>query len=99
MLVRLCLLRGPKCTRRGPAGRNVCKMERIEHGPQNIALGAQRRESLLLFLAGARVFYHPGARVLGILRRLLDPRLIAVKSRREPGLLLTDAIHSPCTQL
>src|SRR5262249_9478573 len=48
--------------RRGPTGLHVGVVERVEHGPENIALGAQRGVRGLLFFAGARVLDHPGQR-------------------------------------
>src|SRR6266568_2374197 len=77
-----------------PAGIDVRKIESVELRPEDIALGAQRRVRLILFLARARVLNDPGESKLGVFGSLREATREIVETPREPWIVFAETVHS-----
>src|SRR5260221_8593484 len=77
-----------------PAGRDVSEKERIEHGPQDIALCAERVVRGVLLFAGTGVFDHPSQREIGVFGCLREPSGEVIEAGREPRIKLAQAVHA-----
>ena len=62
----------PKGARRRPARVNVGKIEGIELGPEDVALGAEGGVGFVLLFARGGVFHDPGEREFGVFRSLCE---------------------------
>src|SRR5260370_37894051 len=72
----------------------VGKIERIELGPENIALRAQCGVRLILLFARARMLCDPGERKLSVFRRLCQAASEVIKAAGEPRIVLAQTIHA-----
>src|SRR5258708_33283835 len=79
---------------RRPARVYVGKIERIELGPENVALRAQCGVRLILLLARARMLCDPRERKLSVFRRLCQPARAVIKTAGEPWITLATAVHA-----
>src|SRR5215471_309800 len=79
---------------RGPAGLDVGVIESIEHGPEDIALGAEGVVGSVLLFARARMFDNPGESELGIFGRLGEACGEIVEARGEPRIELAEFFHT-----
>ena len=84
---------------RGPAGIDVGEIERVELGPENVALGAKRGVGLVLLLACVCVFHDPSEREVGVFGSLRQAAGEIVEAAREPGIVLAQAIHAQRDQV
>src|SRR2546429_9363331 len=82
-----------------PAGIDISKIERVELGPEDVALGTQRGVGQILFCARVRVFHDPGQGELGVLRSLRETTGEIIETAGEPGIVLAKAVHAKGNQL
>src|SRR5260370_11706528 len=90
---------GLESARRRPSGIDVGKIEGVELGPEDVALGAQRGEGQILFRASARVFHDPRQGELGVLRSLRQAAGEIVQTSGEPWVVLAHAVHAESDEL
>src|SRR5262245_15645658 len=79
---------------RGPAGLDVGVIESIEHGPEDIAFGAEGVVGGVLLFARARMFDNPGESELGVFGSLSEASGEIVEARGEPGIELAEFFHA-----
>jgi len=84
---------------RRPAGLDVGIVEGIEHGPEDIALGAESGVRCVLFFAGAGVLDDPGQSEVGVLGSLREAAGEVVESGTEPGIVFAQSFHAKRDQL
>jgi len=79
---------------RGPAGLDVSEVKGVEHGPEDIALSAERGVGGVLFFASASVLHDPGQGEVGIFGSLREAASEIVEPRLEPGIIFAKFFHT-----
>src|SRR5260370_7782908 len=70
------------------------KIEGVQVGTEDVALGAQRGMGQIRFRARARVSHDPGESKFGVFRSLRETAGKIVETAGEPGVVLAEAIHA-----
>src|SRR6266403_6062105 len=82
-----------------PPGIDVGKVEGVELGPEDVALGTQGGVGGVLLRAGVRVFYDPGESELGVLGSLRQAAGEIIEAAGKPRVVFAKPVHAKCDEL